>query len=51
MRIRVSLDDWRSSIHDAERGEGTFEMTLNGLAWLSQNGVTVEVAARTLSRR
>jgi uncharacterized Fe-S cluster-containing radical SAM superfamily protein len=49
MRIRVSLDDWRASIHDAERGKGTFEKALDGLAWLSHNGVTVEVAARTIS--
>lgn len=49
MRLRVSLDDWRAEVHDAERGAGSFEKTLAGLSWLSQAGATVEVAARSLS--
>jgi len=49
MRVRVSLDDFRESIHDAERGEGSFVQTLEGLSWLSRTGVHVEVAGRYLS--
>ncbi|MDZ4790792.1 MAG: radical SAM protein [Hyphomicrobiales bacterium] len=48
-RIRVSLDDWRESVHDAERGDGAFGKTLEGLAWLTANGATVEVAGRFLA--
>jgi uncharacterized Fe-S cluster-containing radical SAM superfamily protein len=49
MRMRVSLDDWRADIHDAERGAGAFEKTMQGLAWLAEAGVTVEVAGRYLA--
>ncbi len=49
LRLRVSLDDWRAEIHDAERGEGSFAKTMEGLAWLTRTGVTVEIAGRFLS--
>ncbi len=49
MRLRVSMDDWREAIHDAERGAGSFAKTLEGLLWLSEAGVAVEVAGRFLS--
>jgi MoaA/NifB/PqqE/SkfB family radical SAM enzyme len=32
MRLRVSLDDWRQDIHDAERGRGSFVQAMDGLA-------------------
>jgi uncharacterized Fe-S cluster-containing radical SAM superfamily protein len=50
MRVRVSLDDYRAEVHDAERGEGTFARAINGLIWLWRAGVALEVAARFLSR-
>ncbi len=46
LRLRVSLDDPRAAIHDAERGEGTFGKTLLGLRWLAAHGFNVEVAGR-----
>jgi hypothetical protein len=46
LRLRVSLDDPRPEIHDAERGEGGYEKTLVGLRWLAANCFTVEVAGR-----
>ncbi|MGH6952316.1 MAG: radical SAM protein [Vitreimonas sp.] len=46
LRLRVSLDDPRAAIHDAERGEGTYEKTLAGLRWLADNGFAVDVAGR-----
>lgn len=49
MRFRVSLDDRRASIHDAERGAGSFEKSLEGLIWLTKTGVTVEIAGRFFS--
>ncbi len=47
-RVRVSLDDFREDVHDAERGEGAFAKALEGLIWLSRAGVRCEVAARSL---
>ena len=49
MRMRVSLDDCREEIHDAERGAGSFAQALAGLGFLARLGVTVEVAGRFLS--
>ena len=49
MRFRVSLDDYRALVHDAERGEGSFEATMQGIAWLLSAGVTLEIAGRLLS--
>ncbi len=46
LRIRVSLDDPRPEIHDAERGAGACDKTLAGLVWLTSNGFAVEVAGR-----
>lgn len=46
LRLRVSLDDPRAAIHDAERGEGAYDKTLAGLQWLADNGFAVDVAGR-----
>jgi sulfatase maturation enzyme AslB (radical SAM superfamily) len=46
LRLRVSLDDPRQDIHDAERGAGSYAKTIQGLRWLVANGFTVEVAGR-----
>jgi uncharacterized Fe-S cluster-containing radical SAM superfamily protein len=46
LRLRVSLDDPRAPVHDAERGGGSYENTLAGLSWLAANGFSVEVAGR-----
>jgi len=46
LRLRVSLDDPRPEIHDAERGAGSFTRTLEGLSWLAANGFAVELAGR-----
>jgi uncharacterized Fe-S cluster-containing radical SAM superfamily protein len=49
LRLRVSLDDPRAAVHDAERGAGTYDKTLAGLSWLSANGFAVDVAGRTFA--
>jgi hypothetical protein len=49
MRYRVSLDDYRKEIHDSERGQGSFAKALEGIRWLAEAGVQVEVAGRFLS--
>jgi uncharacterized Fe-S cluster-containing radical SAM superfamily protein len=46
LRLRVSVDDPSAAVHDAERGDGTYERTLAGLSWLSANGFAVDVAGR-----
>ncbi|ETA49196.1 radical SAM protein [Ponticoccus alexandrii] len=48
LTLRVSLDHWRPSMHDQERGTGTWERTLEGMRWLRDNGFRMAVAARTL---
>ena len=48
-RIRVSLDDYRASVHNEERGPGAFSRALDGLFWLWREGVALEVATRFLS--
>ncbi|HYD32539.1 MAG TPA: radical SAM protein [Azospirillaceae bacterium] len=47
--LRVSLDHYTRQGHDAERGPGAWERTLEGLLWLERNGFTVHIAGRTLS--
>jgi sulfatase maturation enzyme AslB (radical SAM superfamily) len=49
LRFRVSLDDHRVEIHDAERGEGSFSKALEGLRFLSNEGFQIEIAGRRLS--
>jgi uncharacterized Fe-S cluster-containing radical SAM superfamily protein len=49
LRFRVSLDDHRSDIHDAERGAGSFAKAMEGLRFLSQEGFQIEIAGRRLS--
>ncbi|WP_243451056.1 radical SAM protein [Sphingosinicella sp. CPCC 101087] len=44
--MRVSLDDWRQSPHEAERGAETWEKALDGLVWLARAGFRVAVAGR-----
>jgi uncharacterized Fe-S cluster-containing radical SAM superfamily protein len=46
LTFRVSLDHHEAARHDAERGEGSFAKSLEGLTWLAQQGFRVHVAAR-----
>lgn len=48
LRFRISLDDHRVEIHDAERGKGTFAKAMEGLRFLSREGFRIEIAARCL---
>ncbi len=50
LRLRVSLDDPREDVHDAERGVGSYAKTLQGLRWLADNAFAVEVAGRGFSQ-
>ena len=48
LTLRVSLDHHTAAVHDAERGEGGFARSLDGLVWLARNGFSVAVAGRRL---
>lgn len=46
--LRVSLDHHTAAHHDAERGAGSFEVSLQSMRWLRDTGITMAVAGRTL---
>jgi uncharacterized Fe-S cluster-containing radical SAM superfamily protein len=48
LNLRISLDHWSEENHDEMRGKGSFKRTLQGMDWLSENGFTMAVAARSL---
>lgn len=48
MTLRVSLDHFTESGHDAERGEGSFAVALKGMNWLSENGIKLNIAGRAM---
>ncbi len=48
MTLRVSVDHYSAALHDKERGAGSFERTLQGMAWLAENGFAMTVAGRTV---
>lgn len=45
--LRVSLDHHTQALHEVERGQGTWERTLEGVDWLSENGFRIAIAGRT----
>jgi sulfatase maturation enzyme AslB (radical SAM superfamily) len=47
LTLRISVDHWKASQHDKERGEGSFALTLQGMQWLRDNGIRMTVAGRT----
>ncbi|MDJ1009630.1 MAG: radical SAM protein [Paracoccaceae bacterium] len=48
LTVRVSVDHWSAEFHDAERGLGSFDKTLQGMRWLRDAGVRMTVAGRTV---
>ncbi|MGR3759369.1 radical SAM protein [Roseobacteraceae bacterium NS-SX3] len=48
LTLRISLDHYSADHHDAERGAGTFAVTLGGMAWLRDAGISMAVAGRSL---
>ena len=48
LTMRVSLDHWSEAVHEAERGAGTWETALDGLAWLAAKNFRIAVAGRSL---
>ncbi|MFW8593055.1 radical SAM protein [Cribrihabitans neustonicus] len=48
LTLRVSVDHHSARLHDAERGAGSFEKTLEGMRWLRDAGFRMAVAGRTV---
>ncbi len=46
--FRVSLDHWNGDHHDAMRGAGSFQRTLEGMCWLRDIGARLAVAGRMI---
>lgn len=47
--LRVSLDHYTAEIHDKERGKGTFTRTLNTIKKLTDLGLDLSIAGRSLA--
>jgi uncharacterized Fe-S cluster-containing radical SAM superfamily protein len=45
--IRVSLDHYGKTLHEAERGPDTYDKTVDGIDWLARNGFALALAGRT----
>jgi hypothetical protein len=48
LTLRVSLDHYKAAQHDEQRGEGSFEKTLEGMRWLRDVGIRMAVAGRSI---
>jgi hypothetical protein len=48
LTLRISVDHYRADLHDAERGAGAFDKTLDGMKWLRDNGFRMAVAGRSV---
>ena len=46
--LRVSIDHHTPELHDAERGRGSFDKTLQGVRWLVEHEFRISVAGRSL---
>ncbi|MFZ5961484.1 radical SAM protein [Thalassococcus sp. BH17M4-6] len=48
LTLRISVDHWSADNHDAERGAGTFDKTIEGMRWLRDQGIRMAIAGRTM---
>lgn len=48
LTLRVSLDHHSQSVHEAERGPGTWDKAIEGLRWIAEAGIAHAVAGRLL---
>ena len=46
LTLRISLDHFDRDIHDRERGKGNYDLTLDGMRWLSTHKFQMHVAGR-----
>lgn len=49
LTMRVSIDHYTQRLHELERGERSWQPTIDGLKWLSRNGFRLHVAGRLYS--
>jgi Radical SAM superfamily/4Fe-4S single cluster domain len=49
LTIRVSLDHYTPTVHEAERGRRSWAPAIDGLVWLARNGFSIDVAGRRFS--
>jgi hypothetical protein len=47
LSLRISIDHYTATRHDAERGAGSWTRMMAGFLWLSQNGFHLTIAGRT----
>ena len=47
LTLRVSLDHFTQALHEKERGEKTWDKTIEGLSWLSIHRFKLAIAGRT----
>ncbi len=48
MTLRVSLDHFSREGHDEERGDGSFDIALKGMSWLTDNNFNLHIAGRAM---
>lgn len=48
LTLRISIDHHTRGHHDAERGAGSFDATLEGVRWLSAHGFRLSAAGRAV---
>jgi uncharacterized Fe-S cluster-containing radical SAM superfamily protein len=48
LTLRISIDHHSRAAHDAERGAGSFEATLEGVRWLAGHGFRLSAAGRSV---
>ena len=48
LTVRVSLDHHTTSVHEAERGAGTWAKAIDGIRWLAAANVPLTIAGRAL---
>ena len=47
LSLRISIDHYTEDLHDKERGLGSWDKTMEGLRWLTDNNFTLDIAGRT----
>lgn len=45
VQIQVSVDDIRASVHDANRGVGSFNRAIAGIPWMIEQGLSVRISS------
>jgi sulfatase maturation enzyme AslB (radical SAM superfamily) len=48
LHLRISLDHYTKEVHEVERGEKTFDKTLEQIKWLYDKGFNISIAGRSL---